>query len=163
MSKFTKIKDIKFPVMKKEEEKCIKEFSQLTPQLFLASASAITDDDLKKNDINLIINATEELEMYLSSWIHTIRVPVTDDNQASLYPYFKVLIFYFFDDRSLPRHKQVVFFYLTVTFSHKEITFIQMKKINKYRSSLVSKSLKRALLLGNLPLRHQYAKPLFMS
>ena len=38
-----------------------------------------------------------------------------------------------------------------------------MKKINKYRSSLVSKSLKRGLLLGNLPLRHQYAKPLFMS
>ena len=129
MSKFTKIKDIKFPVMKKEEEKCIKEFSQLTPQLFLASASAITDDDLKKNDINLIINATEELEMYLSSWIHTIRVPVTDDNQASLYPYFKVQIFYFSDDRSLPRHKQVVFFYLTVTFSHKDITFIQMKKL----------------------------------
>ena len=59
MSKFTKIKDIKFPVMKQDEEKCIKEFSQLTPQLFLASAIAITDEDLKKNDINLIINATE--------------------------------------------------------------------------------------------------------
>ena len=75
--------------MKTDEEKCIKEFSQLTPQLFLASAIAITDEDLKKNNINLIINATEELEMYLSSWIHTIRVPVADDVQASLYPYFK--------------------------------------------------------------------------
>jgi len=72
-------------------EQCLKEISQLTPNLYLASVAAISDEALNKNNINLIINASKELSMFppKDNRINTIRVPVYDNCEETLYPYFK--------------------------------------------------------------------------
>ena len=74
-------------------EQCLKEISQLTPNLYLASVAAISDEALNKNNINLIINASKELSMFppKDNRINTIRVPVYDNCEETLYPYFKVI------------------------------------------------------------------------
>ena len=74
-------------------EQCLREVSQLTPQLYLASVAAINDESLKQNKINLIINATKELPMWnpqKDTNIMTIRVPVYDNTEQTLFPYFQV-------------------------------------------------------------------------
>ena len=74
-------------------EQCLREVSQLTPQLYLASVAAINDESLKQNKINLIINATKELPMWnpqKDANIMTIRVPVYDNTEQTLFPYFQV-------------------------------------------------------------------------
>ena len=77
-------------------EQCLKEISQLTPNLYLASVAAISDEALNKNNINLIINASKELSMFppKDNRINTIRVPVYDNCEETLYPYFKVNFFF---------------------------------------------------------------------
>ena len=73
-------------------EQCLRVISQLTPQLYLSSVAAISDESLEENNINLIINATKELPLFppKSGRINTIRVPVYDTTEETLYPYFKV-------------------------------------------------------------------------
>ena len=73
-------------------EACLKVISKLTPQLYLSAVSAITDEDLENNNINLIINATKELPMFppKNGRVNTVRVPVYDNTEATLFPYFKV-------------------------------------------------------------------------
>ena len=66
--------------------------TQITPTLYLSAVTAITDQTLESNKINLIINATKELPMFppKNSEIQSIRVPVYDNIEANLSPYFKV-------------------------------------------------------------------------
>ena len=66
--------------------------TQITPTLYLSAVTAITDQTLETNKINLIINASKELPMFppKDSRIETVRVPVHDNVEANLSPYFQV-------------------------------------------------------------------------
>ena len=68
------------------------EITQITDVLFVCGFCAINDDDLRELKINLIVNATPNIENYTSSHkdIKVVRVPVVDVATSSLAPYFKV-------------------------------------------------------------------------
>ena len=70
------------------------DITQITDVLFVCGFHAINDQELKDNKINLIVNATPNIENYLSSDknVKVVRVPVVDTPSASLAPYFKVRI-----------------------------------------------------------------------
>ena len=73
------------------------DITQITDVLFVCGFHAINDQELKDNKINLIVNATPNIENYQSSDknVKVVRVPVLDTPTASLAPYFKVLYFIF--------------------------------------------------------------------
>ena len=66
--------------------------SQITPNLYLSAVTAINDQSLEQHGINLIINATKELPMFppKNPKIHCVRVPVYDNTDQNLAPYFEV-------------------------------------------------------------------------
>ena len=69
----------------------IGEVSEITPKLYLSSCSNIDDVGLTKKGINLIINATRDLpHQTKSDAFINIRVPVDDNSEANLSPYFQV-------------------------------------------------------------------------
>ena len=73
------------------------DITQITDVLFVCGFHAINDQELKDNKINLIVNATPNIENYQSSDknVKVVRVPVVDTPTASLAPYFKVRFFIF--------------------------------------------------------------------
>lgn len=74
-------------------EESLKVMTEIKPNLFLSAVSAISDANLDKHGITLIINATKELPIFPvanSAKIESIRVPVYDANDETLYPYFQV-------------------------------------------------------------------------
>ena len=74
-------------------EQCLKEITEITPNLYLSSVAAISDANLHDKKINLIINATKELPIFPTAdggkQIHSVRIPVYDMVDETLYPYFK--------------------------------------------------------------------------
>lgn len=73
-------------------EQCLTQITQLAPHLYLSAISAISDSNLDKNGITLVINATKELPMFppRSPSIISVRVPVYDSCEERLYPFFQV-------------------------------------------------------------------------
>ena len=67
------------------------EISQITPRLYLTNGYTINDSGMLELGINLVINATRDLDFQTKSEeIKSIRVPVDDNVQANLLPYFQV-------------------------------------------------------------------------
>lgn len=66
--------------------------SHIAPNLYLSAVTAINDQSLADLGITLIINATKELPMFppKNSNIQSVRVPVYDNTDANLAPYFEV-------------------------------------------------------------------------
>ena len=72
-------------------QKSYDEISQITPKLYLANGYTINDSGMVELGINLVINATRDLDFQTKSEeIKRIRVPVDDNVQANLLPYFQV-------------------------------------------------------------------------
>ena len=71
------------------------DISEVTPQLYVCGKHAITDAAIERLGITMIINSAKELENYASSSkdIYYIKIPVHDQSEALLHPYFKVLIY----------------------------------------------------------------------
>lgn len=70
--------------------------TEITPHLFVCGKCAINQTRLDKLGINLIINATRDLPNFVpnpAKDIRLIRVPVHDNVQESLAPYFQVRIY----------------------------------------------------------------------
>ena len=67
------------------------EVSKITPQLYLTNGYTIHDSGLSKLGMNLVINVTKDLDFQTrSDAIINVRVPVDDNVQANLFPYFQV-------------------------------------------------------------------------
>ena len=98
-SHFRKILSITFQVIKNSEPSMfssnIDDISEVTPHLYVCGKHAITDAAIERLGITMIINSAKELENYASSSkdIYYIKIPVHDQSEALLHPYFKVLIY----------------------------------------------------------------------
>ena len=70
------------------------DISEVTPHLYVCGEHAITDAAIERLGITMIINSAKELENYASSSkdIYYIKIPVHDQSEALLQPYFKVLL-----------------------------------------------------------------------
>lgn len=69
----------------------LREFSRITPNLFLTSAIAVTVNDVKRNHIRLVINATNEWSSRnLGDEVRVVKLPVFDRPTEDLYRYFEV-------------------------------------------------------------------------
>jgi hypothetical protein len=78
--------------------------TEVTPNLFVTSKSAINDATIKGLGITMIINSAKELDNYEPaskdlSLIY-VKVPVHDHSDAPIYPYFMVRIF------KKPQHRE---------------------------------------------------------
>ena len=72
-------------------QKSYDEISQITPKLYLTNGYTINDAGMVELGVNLVINATRDLDFQTKSEeIKRIRVPVDDNVQANLLPYFQV-------------------------------------------------------------------------
>ena len=72
-------------------QKSYDEISQITPKLYLTNGYTINDAGMVELGVNLVINATRDLDFQTKSEeIKSIRVPVDDNAQANLLPYFQV-------------------------------------------------------------------------
>ena len=74
--------------------------TQITPQLYLSGLSGKSNYNLEKYNIDLIINATNEVQLSeykakKGKQFYEIRVPVDDKAEEDLSIYFKVGIFLF--------------------------------------------------------------------
>ena len=73
------------------------ELTEVTPNLFVCGKFAINDADIERLGITLIINSAKELENYkpVSTDLSPmcVKIPVQDNPDAHLYPYFMVYIF----------------------------------------------------------------------
>ena len=76
----------------------INDVTEITPSLFVCGKTAINDTVIKDLGINLIINSAKELENYadypgsqtLGSEIISVKIPVYDQVEGHLLPYFMV-------------------------------------------------------------------------
>ena len=73
--------------------------TQITPQLYLSGLSGKSNYNLEKYNIDLIINATNEVQLSeykakKGKQFHEIRIPVDDKAEEDLSIYFKVGIFF---------------------------------------------------------------------
>ena len=69
------------------------EVSKITPNLYLTNGYSIHASGLSKLGINLVINVTKDLDFQTKNSegaIINARVPVDDNVQANLLPYFQV-------------------------------------------------------------------------
>ena len=69
------------------------EVSKITPNLYLTNGYSIHASGLSKLGINLVINVTKDLDFQTKNTdgaIINVRVPVDDNVQANLLPYFQV-------------------------------------------------------------------------
>ena len=65
------------------------QIAQLTPNLFLSSATALTPQALSKYNISLIINVTKELPLLPVDGAKTLRINIEDRSSEDLFPYFE--------------------------------------------------------------------------
>lgn len=67
------------------------EINEVAPHLYLCSGIAITEKNLQRLGISLVINATKELPLCnFGEDVRVVRVPVTDNCKENLYRYFEV-------------------------------------------------------------------------
>ena len=66
------------------------DLTEIAPKLYLSAVTAISDEKLAKHNITIIINASKELPMFPALDAKSVRVPVTDNLDQKLYPYFLV-------------------------------------------------------------------------
>merc|ERR1712136_271602 len=72
----------------------IKTFTKVTPSLYVIANEAVTDQKLVKTGINILINATNSIELYnpgtkdLKTSVHILRLPINDMEGGDLAPYF---------------------------------------------------------------------------
>lgn len=67
------------------------EISEITPNLFLSSAIAVTERQLKKLNITLVINVTKELPVCpLGDNVKVIKISVKDRPTENLLQHFDV-------------------------------------------------------------------------
>ena len=65
--------------------------AEVTPDLFLCAATAVTMENLRSRNITLVINATRELPLFpQEDDIENVRVGVLDSQQSDILPYFQV-------------------------------------------------------------------------
>merc|ERR1712110_788806 len=80
--------------LKNFHEHPIREFSRLTPSLYVGAYKDINDETVRRYQINLIVNATRSKPIYqpkqidLKSKVHVVRVPL-NDHQEDIFPYLK--------------------------------------------------------------------------
>ena len=82
--------------------------TQITPQLYLSGLSGKSNYNLEKYNIDLIINATNEVQLAdykakKGKQFYEIRIPVDDKEEEDLSIYFKVSIFF----RIFPKKKKL--------------------------------------------------------
>ena len=65
------------------------QIAQLTPNLFLSSATALTPQVLSKYNVSLIINVTKELPLLPVEGAKTLRISIEDRSSEDLFPYFE--------------------------------------------------------------------------
>ena len=72
------------------------DLTKVTPNLFVCAKYVINDADIKRLGITLIVNAAKELENYKPAStdlsLITVKIPVQDNSDAHIYPYFMVCI-----------------------------------------------------------------------
>ena len=84
-------------------EQMLSELTEITPNLYISSATAITEQKLANRGITLIVNATKELPHFPcdEDVVKRVRVPVYDNAEANIFPYFKVSFNFFFNLKKL--------------------------------------------------------------
>jgi len=65
------------------------QIAQLTPNLFLSSATALTPQALSKYNVSLIINVIKELPLLPVEGAKTLRISIEDRSSEDLFPYFE--------------------------------------------------------------------------
>ena len=72
------------------------EISEITPNLFLSSAIAVTERQLKKLNITLVINVTKELPVCpLGEDVKVIKISIKDRPTENLHQHFDVSMIHF--------------------------------------------------------------------
>ncbi len=69
----------------------LSEFFELTPNLFISAATAVTEEKIRAAGIGLVVNAARELPLVsFGEGVDVLKVPVRDEASEDLKSHFPV-------------------------------------------------------------------------
>jgi hypothetical protein len=83
-------------------KKMLNDISEITPHLFLTSGIAVTENNLRRHKVKLVINVARELPVCpLGDDVRVVKIALADKYREDLYKYFEVslILLIFLEDK----------------------------------------------------------------